>query len=307
MIIDCDPGHDDAVMLVLAHRHADVVGITTVSGNAPIEATTMNALLLAQLLDWDVPVHAGAARPILAEPVHAPEVHGESGMEGAVLPPLTRLAAEHDAVSFLVEATRSEEGLWLVATGPLTNVALALRADPHLAERLAGISLMGGSASVGNVTAAAEFNVWADPEAAAITFASGCPVRMSGLDVTHQVLVDAAFAARVRAVGTPVAAVVADLFVHELDRYGTYATATPFPPLHDPVALLVVTHPHLFERRAVPIAVETSGALTRGMTVVDRRSRTRSGDDPAAGPITTEWVHTADADAVLDLVVEAVA
>jgi len=101
--------------------------------------------------------------------------------------------------------------------------------------------------------------------------------------------------------------VVADLFVHELDRYGTYATATAFPPLHDPVALLVVTHPHLFERRSVPIAVETTGTLTRGMTVVDRRTRTRSGDDPAAGPITTEWVHHADAPAVLDLVAEAVA
>jgi inosine-uridine nucleoside N-ribohydrolase len=307
MIIDCDPGHDDAVMLVLAHRHADVVGITTVSGNAPIAATTTNALLLTQVLEWDVPVHAGAGRPILAEPVHAPEVHGESGMEGATLPPLDRSAAEQDAVSFLVEATRREEGLWLVATGPLTNVALALRADPGLAERLAGISLMGGSASVGNVTAAAEFNVWADPEAAAITFAAGCPVLMSGLDVTHQVLVDRAFADRVRAVGTPVATVVADLFVHELDRYGTYATAAPFPPLHDPVALLAVTHPHLFERQSVPIAVETVGSLTRGMTVVDRRTRTRSGDDPAAGPITTEWVHTADAPAVLDLVVEAVA
>src|SRR4029079_16322209 len=133
-----------------------------------------------------------------------------------------------------------------------TTVALALRADADLAQRLAGISLMGGSASVGNVTAAAEFNVWADPEAAAITFAAGCPVLMSGLDVTHQVLVDRAFADRIRAVGTPVATVVADLFLHELDRSGTYGTATAFPPLHDPVALLVVTHPHLFERRSVP-------------------------------------------------------
>ena len=307
MIVDCDPGHDDAVMLVLAHRHADVAGITTVSGNAPIEATTTNALRLAQLLDWDVPVHAGAAGPLFVEPFHAPEVHGESGMEGTTLPPLERTAADQDAVSFMVDATRSEEGLWLVATGPLTNVALALRADPGLADRLAGISLMGGSASVGNVTAAAEFNVWADPEAAAITFSARCPVLMSGLDVTHQVLIDRPFADRVRAVGTPVATVVADLFAHELDRYGSYATATPLPPMHDPVALLVVTHPHLFEHRAVPIAVETGGGLTRGMTVVDRRTRTRDGEDPSAGPVTTRWVHTADGPGVLDLIASAVA
>lgn len=306
MIIDCDPGHDDAVMLVLAARHADVVGITTVSGNAPLDACTTNALAITELLGWDVPVHSGAARPLLAQPFHAPEVHGESGLAGTDLPHPSRSVTGDDAVAFISEATRAEEGLWLVATGPLTNVALALRADPGLADRLAGICFMGGGAGEGNVTAAAEFNVWADPEAAAIVVDAGCPVVMCGLDCTRQFLADQVLSDEIRALTNPVATLLADIFDHELGRYGSYATSTPDPPMHDPVALLAVTHPHLVRREQVPILVETGGVHARGATIVDRRIVTREGDDPRGGA-PTEWARTIDAPAARQLLIDTVA
>jgi inosine-uridine nucleoside N-ribohydrolase len=305
MLIDCDPGHDDAIMLVCAAAYADVVGITTVSGNASLEHTTRNALAITELLGWDVPLHAGAARPLVADPVYAAEVHGETGLDGTHLSAPTREAGT-DAVGFLIESTRAEEGLWLLATGPLTNVALALRTDPTMAARLAGICWMGGSATSGNVTIAAEFNAHADPEAAAITFGADCPVLMCGLDLTQQVTGSREWGRAVRAVGGPAAALVADVVDTELDGLGRYATATPEPALHDPVALLAVTHPDLFERTTTPIEVETGGQLSRGATWVDRRLFTAQGRTPGAGgAVRTEWVHHVDAPAALDLIVEA--
>jgi inosine-uridine nucleoside N-ribohydrolase len=306
MIVDCDPGHDDAVMLVLASRHADVVGITTVSGNAPLAACTTNALAITELLGWDVPVHSGAARPLLAEPFHAPEVHGETGLAGTDLPPPRRELAGDDAVAFISEATRAEEGLWIVATGPLTNVALALRSDPGLAGRIAGICFMGGGAGDGNVTAAAEFNVWADPEAAAIVVEAGCPVWMCGLDCTRQFLADRELSDQVRRLANPVAGFLADIFDHELGRFGSYATSTPDPPMHDPVALLAVTHPDLVRRSKVPILVETGGVHARGATIVDRRLVTRDGEDPRT-TARTEWCHTIDAVAARQVLVDTIA
>lgn len=302
--MDCDPGHDDAIMLICAAAYADVVGITTVSGNVAHHHTTRNALAIAELLGWEVPIHAGASRALLAETVDASEVHGEDGMGGTTLPAPTRAAGD-DAIGFLLEATRQEEGLWLVPTGPLTNVAMAMRLDHGFASRLAGICLMGGGALGGNVTAAAEFNVYADPEAAAIVFDADCPVRMCGLDLTHQVTGDAALVERLRAVGGPAATLVADIVEVELSMFGRYATSSPTPPLHDPVALLAVTHPHLFESLVTPIAVETGGTLSQGATIVDRRLFTADGTRPQDRGVTTEWVHTVDAPAAVDLIVEA--
>jgi inosine-uridine nucleoside N-ribohydrolase len=307
VLIDCDPGHDDAIALLLAAVHAEVVGITTVSGNAPVTATTRNALVVAQILGLEAEVHAGSPRPLLAQPRWAPMVHGEPGLDGPVLPALERTAAGDDAVAFILDCSRRHHGLWLVATGPLTNVALALRADPGLAGRLAGISVMGGSAGVGNVTAVAEFNAWCDPEAAAIVFDATCPVWMSGLDLTSQVLVRPPLVERIRSLATPVARLTAELLDFYLDGYAATHLGERAAPLHDPCALLALTHGSLFERTARPISVETRGRLTRGMTVVDRRLRTRAGADPAGGgEPTTEWVHAVDADAVLDLLLEAV-
>jgi inosine-uridine nucleoside N-ribohydrolase len=304
VLIDCDPGHDDAIMLVCAAVYADVVGITTVNGNVGLAHTTRNALAVAELLGWDVPVHAGAARPLLAEPVDAREVHGESGMDGTTLPTPTREAGT-DGVGFLIEATRKEEGLWLVPTGPLTNVALALRSDPGFASRLAGICLMGGGALGGNVTVAAEFNVFADPEAAAIVFTAECPVRMCGLDLTHQVTGTQSLVDRLTEVGGPAATLVAEIVSTELAAFGRYATSSPEPPLHDPVALLAVTHPHLFEEIPAPIHVETAHGLSRGTTHVDRRLVTAQGTRPTDAGHRTTWVHTVDGAAALDLIVDA--
>ncbi|CAN5610797.1 pyrimidine-specific ribonucleoside hydrolase RihA [soil metagenome] len=307
ILIDCDPGHDDAIMLVCAAAYADVVGITTVGGNVALEHTTRNALAIATLLGWDVPVHAGADRPLLAEPVTAPEVHGESGMGGTTLPAPDRAVAGYDGIGFLIESAHAEEGLWLVPTGPLTNIALAMRCDRSFAGRLAGICLMGGGASGGNITPAAEFNVFADPEAAAIVFGADCPVRMCGLDLTHQVTGDAAYAQRLRTIGGPAATLVAEIIEDELANFGRYATNTAAPPLHDPVALLAVTHPHLFEGTVTPIHVETGGHLSRGATIVDHRLVTAQGTSPQDLGVKTEWVHTVDGPAALDLIADACA
>lgn len=303
ILVDCDPGHDDAVMLVTAAAYADVVAVTTVNGNVGLEAVTHNALAITDALDWDVPVAAGAARPLLADPVDAAEVHGETGLDGVELAGPIRSAGD-DAIEVIIDSVRAEEGLWIVATGPLTNIALALRAAPDLQDRLAGICLMGGSAAEGNVTAAAEFNVYADPEAAAIVFGASCPVLMCGLDLTHLVTCDAPLADRLRAIGGPAATMVAEVVDAQLQAFGSYASATEAPPLHDPVALLAVTHPHLFRRRRVPIAVETGSGIARGATIVDRRDVDRRGSDPADGA-TTEWVFDTDAEALIELIVDA--
>ena len=268
MIIDCDPGLDDAIALILAHHCADVVGITTVSGNVPLADTTANALMLTALLDVDIPVHAGASLPLAGEPTYAGHVHGESGMGDVEVPAHDRTAASDDAVSFLLDA--AEPDLWVVAVGPLTNLALAIERDPAWVKRIAGISIMGGSTAGGNVTAAAEFNIYADPEAAARVFASGANIRMCGLNLTHQVLTSDALAAELRVAGAPLARFAAQVFdfLHGVmeDLLGARASA-----LHDPCAVLAVTHPELFELAPRAVGVEVRGALTRGMTVVDER------------------------------------
>lgn len=275
VLLDCDPGHDDALAILLAAATTELVGVSTVSGNAPLEKTLHNALAVTQLAGLDVPVHAGANRPLVAPPRHAAFIHGDSGLDGATLPPLTRRPAEGTAVRFLLESAEARDDLWLVATGPLTNVALALREEPGLARRLEGISLMGGSYGPGNVTPAAEFNIVADPEAAAVVFGSGARLVMAGLDVTHRFRMDPSRVAAVRALGTPVATFAAGL----MEAYGA-AYARNFGsdvgvPLHDPCAVLAVTHPALFASEERHVAVELAGTLTRGMTVVDRRGGAR--------------------------------
>ena len=268
MIIDCDPGLDDAIALILAHHCAEVVGITTVSGNVPLAATTANALMLTALLDVDTPVHSGASGPLAGEATYAPHVHGASGMGDFEPPAHDRTAAGDDAVSYLLDAAAPD--VWVAAVGPLTNVALAIERDPDWVKRIAGISIMGGSTAGGNVTAAAEFNIYADPEAAARVFASGADIVMCGLNLTHQVMTSDALVAELRAGGAPLERFAAGVFdfLHGVmaDLLGERATA-----LHDPCAVLAVTHPELFELTPRAVGVEVTGALTRGMTVVDER------------------------------------
>ena len=271
VLLDCDPGHDDALAILLAGATTELVGITVVSGNAPLERTLHNALIVTQIAGLDVPVHAGAVRPLLAEPRHAAFIHGESGLDGPTLPPLTRQAASGSAVRFLLASAEARDDLWLVATGPLTNVALALRQEPGLARRLEGISLMGGSYGSGNVTAAAEFNIVADPEAAAIVFASGARIVMAGLDLTHQFRIDADRLDALLALPGDTARFAAELMTAYGAAYARSFGPEVGVPLHDPCAVLAVTAPELFSSEARPVAVELTGTLTRGMTVVDRR------------------------------------
>lgn len=270
MIIDCDPGHDDAIALVVAARHANVLGVTTVAGNAPVAATTRNAQIILDLVGSQVEVHRGAERPLVAEVRHAAYVHGESGLDGADLPEPSRGPVSHDAVGFIIETCRKNEGTWLVPTGPLTNIALALRSAPDLAHRIAGISLMGGG-TFGNRTAIAEFNIWADPEAAAIVFDYGGPLIMSGLNVTHRLQATPDRIAQVHALQGRLANVLADLFEFFTDVYVKRHDNMRGGAVHDPCAVLALTHPTLFEHRPSHVVVETAGMYTRGMTIIDQR------------------------------------
>jgi inosine-uridine nucleoside N-ribohydrolase len=267
MIIDCDPGHDDAIALILAHQHADVLGITTVTGNAPLAATTANALTITALIGADTPVHRGASRPLVGEPKHAQAVHGESGLGGVTPLVHDRVVASEDAVDFLLEAAAD---VWIVAIGPLTNLALAIDRDPTWARRVAGISIMGGSTTIGNATRVAEFNVYADPEAAAKVFSAGAKLTMCGLNLTHQLRTSDMVIENLRAAKASRAnfAVQVLEFLHArmADLSGRNEAI-----LHDPCAVLAVTHPDLIETQPRVVDVEVAGKLTRGMTVVDQR------------------------------------
>ncbi|MYJ41134.1 MAG: hypothetical protein F4076_01620, partial [Acidimicrobiaceae bacterium] len=246
IVLDCDPGLDDAIAILTAAHFGELVGITTVNGNVGVEHTTHNALATAQIAGLDVPVHRGADRPLIAPTTDAARIHGSAGLGDAALPELARSVASDDAVAFLCDTSRSVDGLHLVAVGPLTNVALALRRDPDLRSRLAGLTIMGGGAHAGNVTPVAEFNVWADPEAAAIVFREAAPLTMVGLDVTHKVLLGGSEASRMRSVGTPAADFAAGLLEYAYDRCREFGLEAA--PVHDATAIIAVTHPHLFRR-----------------------------------------------------------
>lgn len=276
ILLDCDPGHDDAIalLLALASPELELRGVTTVAGNQTVEKTTANAIRVLDLAGRDdVEVAAGAAQPLVREPYVAAYVHGETGLDGPDLPPPRREPVSQHAVEFLAERVA---GTTLVATGPLTNVALLLAKHP--AARPERLVLMGGAIAEGNVTPAAEFNVWADPEAAARVFASGLDLTMVGLDVTHQALLTAAHAERLRRRGH-IGKVVAEL----LDFYGTFhANVYGFDgsPIHDAVAVAQVAVPELLELRELHVAIDCESTLCRGRTVVDIWRRT--GNEPNA-------------------------
>lgn len=308
LLVDCDPGHDDLLALLVAARHGDLVGITTVAGNAPVELTTRNARIVCELAGIDAPVHRGAARPLLTEARHAPGIHGASGLDGPALFEPSVEEAGRDAAGFIVAAGRAAPDLWLVPIGPLTNVALALLRDADLGEALAGISFMGGSARAGNRTPVAEFNVWADPEAAAIVLGRGVrPVRMAGLNLTRQLLVDDAFVAVLRAAGTRLATFCADALAFSLDRHALLSGVRA-APVHDVCAVLAVTHPHLVERELRPVHVELRGEHTRGMTVVDERGEMAASGaaEPATGAALVEVGYAIDADAARATLLDAI-
>ncbi len=308
ILLDCDPGHDDAAAMVVAAHYGDLVGVTTVGGNAPLADVTTNALLTAQIFGIDVEVHPGCDRPLVADPLHAPEIHGVSGFAGPSLPALDRSQSSVGAIEYIIETVRAEEGLWLVPTGPLTNIAMVIRRAPDVVDRVAGISFMGGSAVGGNRTATAEFNALVDPEAVKIVVDCGARVLMSGLDLTRQFVVDDDLADDLAAIGTTGSVVLADLIRAYLDK----AESRGLPRqggLHDPCAVLAVTHPEAIDRTPRPVDVELGGRLTRGMTVVDVRPGATGRSPSSTGrPIANvEHCHTLDHERCRRLFLEAVA
>lgn len=272
IILDCDPGHDDAIAILLAGKHCDVLGITTVGGNVPLELTSRNALLCAQIFELDIPVHEGIAEPLNMPAVHAPDIHGDSGLGGPVLPELKRELASRDAVRFIIDMARTHDDLWLVVTGPMANVAVAISQAPDIAKKLKGISLMGGSNSFGNRTPVAEFNIFYDPEAADIVFKSGANILMSGLNLTHQFGVHKEDLLAMQKITNAASTFVTDMIEFFGAKYQDMYFDRFFPPLHDPCAVLAVTHPELFEFEARNVVVELQGKYTRGMTIVDERA-----------------------------------
>jgi purine nucleosidase len=302
IILDCDPGHDDAVAMLLAwgSPEIDLVGVTTVGGNQTIDKVTRNALSVARVAGiTGVPFARGAARPLVRAVEVAGDIHGESGLDGPVLPEPDIELDPRPAAQFIVETIMAAEPgtITLVPTGPLTNIALAARLEPEIVGRVREVVLMGGGAHVGNWSAVAEFNIVVDPDAAAIVFAESWPVTMVGLDVTHQALATDEVVAEIEAIGTGPAR-----FVRELMDFfaASYKDAQGFdhPPVHDPCAVAYVIDPTIMRTVRAPIAVETRGALTEGMTVVDLRG-------PAPEGTTTQVALGLDAPRFWALVTDA--
>jgi inosine-uridine nucleoside N-ribohydrolase len=295
ILLDCDPGHDDAIalLLALASPELELLGVTTVAGNQTLDKTTANALRLLEFVGrTDIPVAAGADRPLVREQYVASYVHGVTGMDGPDLPPAQGTPLDRHAVDFLADQIRGADGaVTLVPTGPLTNVALLLALHPDA--RPERIVLMGGAIAEGNVTPAAEFNIWADPEAAARVFGSGIDTTMVGLDVTHKALFTPAHAGRLTG---RVGRVVADL----LEFYGNFHKEVydfDGSPIHDAVAVAHVIRDDLVRTEHLNTEIDVESELCRGRTVVDVWRR--SGREP------NSHVGVAiDADGFLELLVE---
>lgn len=272
IIIDCDPGVDDAIALLLAFASPElnICGITTVAGNVPLTLTQANARKICELAKRsDVGIYAGCPRPILKSLHTAEEVHGKTGLDGTDLPePTLPLQHEH-SVSFLIRTLEeSTVPITLATLGPLTNVAIALIQAPHVAQNIREIVMMGGAITHGNITPSAEFNMYVDPHAADVVFRSGIPITLLSLDVTHQVITTPDHLAAIRAIATPVGQAAADLlsFYGQLDseRYGM-----PGGPLHDPNVIAYLLQPQLYSGKLCHVSVETISPHALGQTIVD--------------------------------------
>ncbi len=272
IILDCDPGHDDAIAILLAAHHPEIelLAITTVAGNQSLEKTTRNALKVCSLANIrNVPVASGMERPLVRPPRFAPDIHGESGMDGPVIPePDIEPVGQH-GVDLLIDLLMNSEGdITLVSTGPLTNIAAAMRREPAILPKIKAISLMGGAIGVGNRMPAAEFNIWADPEAASIVFGCSRPITMTPLEVTHQALATEEVVGRLRSAERRVATFAADLLVFFGDTYQK-VFGFPAPPVHDPCAVAAVIDDTLLCAHTMRVEIETVGEWTTGRTVCD--------------------------------------
>ncbi|MFJ6214837.1 nucleoside hydrolase [Streptomyces sp. NPDC092296] len=302
IILDCDPGHDDAIAMLLAHGNPDIelVAVTTVVGNQTLEKVTRNALSVARIAGiTGVPFAAGCPRPLVRAIENAPDIHGETGLDGPVLPEPTLALDRRHAVDLIIDTVMSHEPgeITIVPTAGLTNIAMAVRKEPRIASRVREVVLMGGGYHEGNWSAVAEFNIIIDPEAAHIVFNESWPVTMVGLDLTHQALATPEVIEKIAAVGTAPARFVLEL----LDFFGaTYREAQGFehPPVHDPCAVAYVIDPSVMTVRRAPVDIELTGGLTLGMTVADFRS-------PAPADCHTQVAVKLDHERFWNLVVDA--
>lgn len=301
IIIDCDPGQDDAVALLLAFASPDeleVLGVTTVGGNVPLELTQRNARMMCDVAGCEnIPVFAGCARPMIREPITAEYIHGETGIDGIdVFEPRTPLQDQH-AVDFIIDTLRAKSSVVLVPTGPLTNIATAIQRAPEILDSIEEIVIMGGAMREGgNRTPSAEFNIMVDPHAADIVLNCGRPITLMGLDVTHQVLSTRERVARIGELNNAVADATVGMlsFFH---RYDTEKYSSQGTPLHDPCTVAYLLQPNLFKTKVCNVSVETESELTIGHTAVDFWHVTDR-------PHNVAWAYEVDADRFYDLLTE---
>ncbi len=306
IIVDCDPGQDDALMLMLAlasPEELDILGITTVAGNVPLALTQRNGRLICEMAGKpEAKVFAGCERPMVRQLITAEYIHGKSGIDGIeIYEPELPLQPRH-AVDFIIDtlSAAADTSITLVPTGPLTNVATAFVKQPAIIDKIDRIVLMGGGfREGGNITPAAEFNIYVDPHAAHVVFECGRPITVMSLDVTHQALTTPARLERIAAIGTPLAA-SAQAMLEFYDRYDIEKYGSKGGPLHDPCTIAFLLRPDLFAGKPVYVAIETHSALTMGATVVDYWGVT--GKAPNA-----TWIHSIDADGFYDLLIERLA
>ena len=272
VLIDCDPGIDDAIALVVANHFTEIIGITTVAGNVPLKLTTVNTQAICELLSLDVPIHSGAAHAYSKQAVTAEHVHGHTGLGELSLPKPKNIVTSEHANDFLVDITKKEDDLTLIALGPLTNIAHAIDKDPSFVSRIKSITLMGGSAyGLGNVTASAEFNIFADPEAASIVFNSGAHIKMVGLNLTRQIQMGIEHAKILSENIENIVSQSVSTLLYSYQSLISASTKNITVPMHDPCAVLAVTHPEFFIFEKRNVTVELDGIHTRGMTIVDER------------------------------------
>lgn len=271
IILDCDPGHDDAIAIMLAgqHKAIDLIGITVVSGNQTLEKTGLNTLNLCQFFGIDVPVSLGSSSPIIKDIQVCPDIHGETGLDGFDFPKLSMGFSGQRAVNYLVETLMASlDKITVVTTGPLTNLALAIRLEPAILDHIEQVVIMGGSIANGNVSPAAEFNIYADPEAAYIVFNSGLNVLMVGLDVTRKVMVLPDIVNRMGKIGNH----VSKLFVKLMNVFNENQQnvfGIPAGPLHDPVTIAYLIDPSLLKTKTVSCDIDISHGSSYGRTNID--------------------------------------
>lgn len=305
IILDCDPGHDDAMAILLAvgNPGIDLIGVTTVGGNQSLDKVTYNARSVLEMAHaTDIPVHAGSDRPLIRPLEVAASIHGETGLDGVTLPKPTRPLEQGHAANWIIDTIMgSEPGtITLVPTGPLTNIALAARLEPRIVERVKEVVLMGGGVHVGNWSAVAEFNIKTDPEAARVVFREAWPLTMVGLDLTHQALCTPQVQSRIDAIGTDLSAFASGL----MDFFRkSYQNNQDFidPPVHDPCTVAYLIDPSVMTTRRCPLDVEIADGPTLGMTVADLR-----GPEPPAKDCHTQVALKLDFDKFWNLIIDAI-